>query len=507
MTIPAETTTNLSASRALLNAPIKGVWGWKRLAHLTRLALSSIRYGSRWSGWEDRAIRALDPSEVQGLADIDIFTLGGRVRFIGSAAMSSWSLDQIASLTSQQIGALMPQQLCALVAAPAIDATEFARIITALADSAHCYKIGEILNVLSDDALGGEKLDIIVRTALSLSDHCLRCMLMIVGQIADSPQLAAFVHGIPFDRLYNLFLTDRYKPYEGEYQRLSTEVEAREFEINVEEQHLQIQVIEFERIRRLLSLEPIIAILKVVQGHNGVDETVLMPRLGAILNNASYVLGQVAATIDIPEEMRKALTDTIGRGNGGRSLRHSIDDLLAFVEQLSAIENQLLFRLRCLQELKLIPHSFVGHWKDQYLPRAYGDIGYNGGKVVDTTDAVVLRRYGKLFARAKRDEAFLIESFSWFSDKIRQTTKRGKFSMEFFHRLVVYHLDNPHSRLLTSRQLEQIVLLPGMEDTLSLIELQGRIKKIKENIAIINDGRAGVSGRQDSQDEGRMRAG
>jgi len=459
---------------------------WKQslqsLFRLIFLTLGYIKNHSYWDDWSDDKIRKFDVTQAKGLSDVKILSLSQKICFINPKALASWSNHQISALTNQQLQTLTPHQLQALIQNESISAPQIVKIIKALKGLSHCQKISEILHTLKNDRHRKEKLQIITDTMKHFSHKHMQNILTVVAQSSDYEAFEAFFRSLSFETLQRLFEEGRLQHFDPQYQDMSLEIETKEFENNMMQRHLDLQIAQFHQLRRLSSLEPITAILKDLKTYNRHNKQMLMPRLNTIIHNASSVLRQVGRWVDIPEDLRDSLLKVVKVHKDEVDFDQAIRELSLLSETLSNIEDELVFRSHCLQEKNLTTTHFIEHWKNEYLPRKYDDkiwqLDRNKEKKEEYYEEVK-----RLHQSAVRDTQFIHESFRWFTDKIRLDSGIGPFSVAFFTRIVRRRLREPCDFLLTTQEFESLLLLPGMLDLYAFMELQSRVEKIQSRLA------------------------
>ncbi len=453
--------------------------------------------------FRSKHVEGLGKREVATLTDVEIGAIPiHEISMLDTGGMRRWKGAQLEAMASGQLQALSADQLAIFVANSHLTADQLERLIKALSSEAHVGKISVVLQALHGDSLEDRK---IVVLADCLLNECTRFeaqeVLVVFSRAATDSQFEVLVEAMPFWFIQELADHEMNNPNLAEFERLDLRVEERQLSNSyrlmqlirnadaIELQHQRLvngeltdldpkkapwrscapALVDALRVRLLQGIQTeeelresdrILCLIKLDMNQKQIHLQTENCRVEGMLElwNASYLDDGEAQAVLLAKVIRPQA-----------QLLQEISGLLLFKQNDPEISDE--------EKVVLV----------QTLEQ--------GCRLAEAMQPEI-RQAKRLAIQLKADHEFLEESTSFFLDLIRHETRLGRFSMEFFRRMMrvednekVYHIlhgDGFEELIVSNPQLNDGLALT--KETNKLIarvqELQEELQRLTEELSV-----------------------
>ncbi len=407
----------------------------------------------------------LNAKKVGELSDVAIRSLPAyEMSALAAKGIRRWQRDQLEAVAASQMEAMAGEQLAAFVNNPNLTADQFERLIKALALPVHVGKISVILEALQEDPLEDRKIVVLADALLNeLSRYAAQEVLVVFSRAATNRQFETLVEAMPFWFIQELSDHELQNPNAEEFERLDLRVEERQLSNSYRLMQLvrNFEAIELQHQRlvngELVDIDPKAAPWRSCAPHliDALRTRLLRGmRSESELREGDRILRMIK--LDLTQKQVHLQTENC-RVSGMLELWNS-----GYLDQCT-IQSELLDKIVRPQSqlLRDMAGLLIDKGKEPDLQEeeavALGQTLEQGCELADTI-APEIRKAKKLLAQLKSDRSFLIDSQEYFLDLIRHESRLGRFSAEFFRRLLLIEENEKVYHILHAEGFEELIV-------------------------------------------------
>lgn len=454
-------------------------WSW-----VCGVFCGAFRRGGSAGARTLEVVKSLSSSEIFRLTEEEIEVLDAR-------GIGRWHAEQLEALRWEQLRALNAEQLRAVVHNPYLTDAQLDEVMGAFNHPQQVSKLGILLYALRGDPREKEKLyemvDWMFREA---SDRDLMNFLVIASRNATNPQFAWILEKIPFETVKKLAEDELSNPSEEEFRRLDQRLEDRQF----------------ANSRRLTELELDIELLNAkrkafCEGDFSPIDAGVSPWKRISRKRVGQLQSLMAKEGESEERKQRrgaALFDSMQQELDRKRMHLQCENgkVSWMIEQWDYFHfEDLQDQLRFLQGIVLPQATLLEEMGEVLMKQDLQEFSSeekealmrtleSWGDLTEKLEAEMLDAYRSLH-QLQLDQVFIEDSIELILDKIRHESRIGRFSLEFFRRLMLFEKDVEVYHFLHSDAFEELLVKyprfeRGMKQLQAVLGLRHRIDELQK---------------------------